>query len=217
MSRALHGRSLAQWLVVGALLSASAVGAQSARDPRVGVVGTLGVVGIPDAFGPQCGRNGGGGGSPALEAGATAHVRPWSVLVVSVDVHRVAAQMNVGCTLVLFPVDTAYDGSDRRDPFLVSTMRLGVETPLRFPLVRLSGGVGRVWGEPMRPVTTAGLAVGTRGRVRVSGEVHAYRSRVDAQEVTTTFGVAGVRVRRPIVARPQWYAWRVSIEVPLIR
>jgi hypothetical protein len=202
-------------VVAGLLIMGAEIGAQEARDPRVGLALLGGVASVPDALGAQCGRNGGGSGG-GVEGSAAVVVRPWRWMIVQGDT-RVAQQLVPnGCTLVLFAVDTSYEASGRREPFATSTLRLGVETPRGMPLVRATAGIGRVWGSPTLPVAMLGVAAGTRGRrLRFLVEAERLQTRVPAEEVLNDFPQS--ERRRPIVVRPVWHSVRLGVEVPLVR
>jgi hypothetical protein len=208
-------RSASFALVAGLLITGGEVGAQEARDPRVGLALSGGVATVPDALGAQCGRNGGGSGG-GLEASGAVIVRPWRWLVVQGDARTVPALAPSGCTLVRYQIDTSYAGSGRRAPLTTSTLRVGLETPRGLPLLRATAGVGSVWGAPTLPITVLGVAAGTRGRyVRFLVEAERLRTRAQAEEVRTDFGHP--ERRRPIVVHPVWHAVRLGVEVPLVR
>jgi hypothetical protein len=189
--------------------------AQRTFDAPFSVIGTVGPMVIPDVYSTQCGRNG-SGGNGAIDAGVATVVRPWRRVIVQADLRTAAYTLPLGCNLVGFEVDTAYAMTDRRHPFTTSTVRVGVETPSSIPvLLRLTAGVGRVWGSPARPLTVAGMALATRGRVRIVAELDRYNSRADAVEVRTSFTGDRMTTRRPIVIRPRWFVGRMGVEIPL--
>lgn len=205
-------------VVVGALLAGMCgvtAGAQEVQVPRVGLVLSGGGVTIPDALGAQCGRNG-GGNAAGLEVSGAVVVRPWRWVVLQADARAAAGLPLTGCNAVLFSFDTSYASIGQREPLATSTFRVGVETPRTLPLLRMTAGIGRVWGSPALPLTVFGLATGTRGRrMRVVLELEQMRARVDAEEVTNDFET--VERRRPIVVRPVWYSVRFGVEIPLAR
>jgi hypothetical protein len=202
-------------VVVGVLLlTAVDAGAQPARDARISLALSGGVASVPDALGEQCGRNGGGSGG--LEASGAVLFRPWRWTVLQADVRSAHRAFPSGCTLVGYPIDTAYAVTGRRMPLNTSTFRAGVETPLGLPLVRATAGIGRVWGSPALPVTMFGVAVGTRGKhVRVVLEAERLRARVKAEEVHNDFTFGAVVQRIPIVVHPVWHSARLGVEIPL--
>lgn len=190
-------------LMVAAVLVPHLVFAQAAPTPRLSLTTTVGGTSIPDALGMKCGRNG-GASAGAIEWSAGAVLRPWQLLVVQTDVRSAHSPVN-GCNLVLFDVDTSYNGVGGF-PFVSSTVRIGLETPPSLPLLRLTAGVGREWGAPGQQFAVIGGALGTRGRRRALLELDYMRANVSANE--TRFGVAP----RPITVRPSWLAVRAGVE-----
>ncbi len=214
MRTVLSGRVVvAMMLVLASVLVASPVRAQSATTnaeaSRLSLTTTVGGTGIPDAIGAKCGRNG-GGVAPALEGSAGVIARPWWRLVVQADARR-ARSPDIGCTLVLYSVDTSYTASGGGFPFMSATARVGVETPPSDALLRLTAGVGRLSGTPGRQFLVIGGAIGTRGRRHALLEIDYMRASLPAAEVR--MGASP----RPITVQPHWVSVRVGMEWGLLR
>jgi hypothetical protein len=134
--------------------------------------------------------------------------RPW---VLQADA-RLAHPLGGGCFLVGRSVDTSFEARTSRDPFSTSAIRVGVETPMSMPLVRLTAGIGALWGGPTLPYAVLGVAFATRGpRKRFLIEAERLQTRVHAEEVH--HGVSGgTLLSWPIRVSPSTYTVRLGME-----
>lgn len=196
------------------LVFANVAGAQQTRDRRVALAVTGGLTSIPDGLGAQCGRNARGNSGGGPEGSAAVVVRPWRLMVVQGDLRVAKHMVPTGCDLIGFDLDTTYNADDRRDPFVTSTVQVGIETPANWPLLRATAGMGVLWGSSMRTVPVVGVAAGTRGQnLRLLVTAERMQTRVNATEVIGFPRLSASS--RPIVVRPSWYAVRVGVEMPL--
>ncbi len=201
-------------VMVGLLLGTSDLGAQEAKTRRVGLGLTGGFSTVPSPFVSQC-------PSPSdnafgLNFAPSLFLRPWQWIVLQVDGSVTLPTMGGDCVLLLPLQYIDFDKRDIRDPVLLSTVRIGLETPEHLPLFRATIGTGRVWGTPYRPLTVWGVAAGGRGKgARFLMEWEQYRSRVNAEKVRE--GMNRETSRTPIVARLRWSTLRFGVEVPIGR
>jgi hypothetical protein len=185
------------------------------REPS-GIAVTAGLASLPDGLSTNCGSRGepgGGGGGP--EVGAALMRRMGRFLVLQADTRATADVINgLACEQVGALVDTVYAPNLQHHVLATSTLRAGVETPPGSPLLRLSAGVGAVWGSQLLPISTFAVGTGTRGAGRrFFVEFERLQTRLQGTEVH--HGSAQPDVRTAIVAHPVWHSLRCGIEWPL--
>jgi hypothetical protein len=120
-----------------------------------------------------------------------------------------------------FRTETIYPSDLPRLPLLRTAIRLGIETPQRYPLVRATFGGGAVLSDGRAFFGTAALGVGTRSAgTRVFAELETSVSRASVEAVYTTVtqdGSAYTTDARAVreVAHPMWTSLHVGVEFPL--
>lgn len=202
-------------VLAGLLLMPSEVVAQNAGRRRVGLGLSGGLSTLPDAFVSQCGVPKNGGGAGVLGA-ASFLFRPWGWITTQADLSATVITMPSSCLGLVSRVRVGYDRRDLQNPTFLSTVRIGLETPPRLPLLRATIGTGRVLGGTQPSLMVWGIATGTRGpRARLLIEWDQYRARVNAEEVRSNGQVDTSRT--PMVVRPRWSALRVGVELPITR
>ena len=190
------------------MLGATAVGAQISPDMRPGFILGTGVVVAPDPPGGEC-----DGGTGGLEAKAGLVIRPRRPWVVELDLHS-ADMLDLGCAGVGRAVDTLYS-IPRHSRYLNSTLGVGVETPQRFPLIRLSAGAGAFLSGRASPFAVFDAAWSTRGaRARVFVEAQHTITRVDGVERHFDFNTYPPAITRRVTASAKTYCLRLGMELP---
>jgi len=196
----------------------------SAQAYRDAIVFGGGIAQLPDAVSRQCGTAGNGAGAVGgVDAAAGLFIRQhrWMIIL---DTRVATNPFPGGCGFdrsiaqiqQLPRVDTSF--SRKGSPFATSTLRVGVETPPRFPLVRLTVGPGIVWGAPPLPlvVWTAGWSTRGEGN-RFFADFERAQTRLRATEVdyhSSRVTLSGPPARS-IVLHPAVHTVRVGIEVPM--
>ena len=184
---------------------------------------------VPDAFSTRCDNQ----GTLGWGIGGSVAYRPAGPFVIAGDVHMVRSTFPTGCDLMLELVqvapgvwetrpDPVYSAGVPRLPLMRSSVRMGLETPSRLPLVRLSLGTGAFWSGCPTPYGLAAIGVGTRGKAarfyaeleedvsRVRGVEHRQRFREDS-----TGEVALGTVDVPMLLHPHWGMVHAGVEIPL--
>jgi hypothetical protein len=195
------------------------VHAQAARPAQRRLLGlslTAGATGVPKALITRCG-SANGGGALGLDGGAALLVRPWRSLVLQADLRVGRTVLRSDCTAIGVAVDTAYPAALHQNPYRSSIVRLGVETPRSWPLVRATAGVGRVWGNSSVPLTAVAIGAGSRGAgARFLVETERQWARVHAEERVYDWDTPRSIAVRPVVVRPVMTLVRVGFEFPLM-
>ncbi len=218
--------------VLGVLMSGTIVNAQDARAPRVSVATTVGPTGVPIAISTGC-RPSQQDSKLGMDANGALIVRPWKLLALQLDARLTHTLVGSDCVGVVrigpTPPDTTYPDSRYDDRILSSTARIGVETPARMPLLRLTIGRGMLWRSsapktislsgdasdtpPRQKYWVVGAAIGTRGRRHVLLEVDHMNMTVDAYETRYTSTPTGVSANsRDIRVSPSWWSIRLGME-----
>lgn len=206
-------RSLSSIMIALSLFSTTARG-QSGGDNRSGLTVAFGVVDIPTATGGYCTFNDRG-----MEGSGGLIVRPYKLWVVESDVHVATFGERV-CLLNAGPtvsVDTAYYPIERvHHPFMTSTLRIGVETPARFPLFRVAAGGGVFLNGRSTPFGVVDGAWSTRGKhVRLVVAAERTWTHVAALERTFDFNNHAILATRPTKVSIVTNTVRVGFEIPL--
>jgi hypothetical protein len=161
--------------------------------------------------------------------GVAAFFRPHSVFVLEADV-RGTASLPCGDAITIPPaVPTGPAGtklatiySDMpREPLLRSAVRVGVEAPRPFPLIRATVGGGMIFSSARTWFGTGTLGIGTRSEgARVFAEVarnviraHVQTSYSTETQTGTTF-TSTTRVV-PEIEYPTWTTIHAGVELPL--
>jgi hypothetical protein len=106
-----------------------------------------------------------------------------------------------------------YHSRMSRDLFETATVRFGVETPPNLPLVRLTAGLGVLWGRPTMPVGVIGLAMSTRGpHKRFLVEAERLQMRVHADERHNGTGAGGTSYSKALRFNPSTFTVRLGME-----
>jgi hypothetical protein len=201
-------------VLVALFLQAATSVAQSPGIPRAGITSAFGITRFPDGLGKQCGNAVNGTDptiAPDIDAGVIVRVRrPW---IVQLDTRAAYQFLGFsGCYLVGSAVDTIYDARMSRDLFATSAIRFGVETPRNLPLVRLTAGIGALWGNPVRPIGVLGFAASTRGpHKRFLIEAERSTTRVNADERHNALA-GGTSYSRAIRMSPSTFSVRLGME-----
>jgi hypothetical protein len=204
--------SVPRWMLFFAAFVLGAISARAQNSPGVGSGFTLGtgVIVAPNPEGGQCGRGGTGG----FEAKAGVIFRPRRPWVVEMDA-RSAYLFETGCAGVGVPVDTDYFVPPHNHYFN-STLRVGVETPARFPLIRLTAGAGVFLAGRASPFAVFDAAWSTRGpRARFFAEAQKTLARVDGVE--ERYSYTGPATTSPLTGSLKTYSVRIGMEFPFAR
>jgi hypothetical protein len=197
-------------LLFAALVAPTTARGQSAPDARSGFSLGAGVTTVNSPMHLSC-----GGGDGGLEANAGLVLRPRGIWIVEADV-RSAAIVSADCASlrVLRPVDTTYS-APLHDPYLTSTLRVGVETPVRLPLIRLSAGAGVYLAGRRSPFATFDAIWSTRGkRARLFVAAEQTIRRASALERTFDLPTAKVVRTRDLPVNALTNSYRVGLEFP---
>jgi hypothetical protein len=202
------------------LANPSPSSAQRPMNERSGFAVTTGLSSLPDGLSTQCGTHGepgGGGGGP--EVGAALMRRVSRFLVLQADARATGDVIEgVGCDQVGAFVDTAYAPNLHHHVLATSALRAGLETPPGTLLLRLTAGLGVVWGSEMPPVGVVAIGTGTRGPgTRFFVEFERSQTRLHATEVRQSAEPTQPDLRTAIVVHPVWHSLRLGIEWPLHR
>jgi hypothetical protein len=175
---------------------------------------------LPNDFSERCGK-----GEPtlAIGGGVAALFRPRSILVLEGEVRASGTipmpfDCNVG--MVLPPgatIDDLFPKTVPRTPLVRSALRVGVETPRGYPLVRATIGGGMIVAFGQAPYRTTAIGFGTRSDgARVYVELENSVTRVRRNVVRwTSLSDSGRLILESAVLHPSWTSLRARVEVPL--
>jgi len=184
---------------------------QVASDRRASFTAGTGVTLVPTPPGALCG---GGGG---LELNAGFIVRPRGPWIVIADI-RGASLTTSDCVAQLRAVDTTYEHTLPPDRYVTSTLRLGVETPARFPLLRFTAGAGAFLAGRPTSFVVVNAAWATRGEhVRLFLEAERTMTRIRGLVRHRDFGASQWDITESFSRFVSRGSYRIGMELPFGR
>jgi hypothetical protein len=157
-----------------------------------------------------------GGGAGGLEAKGGLILRPLRRFLVEAAVKT--ADLWIGdCAGTAKEVDTTYvDVWLTPNPYLMSSLKLGYETPASLPLFRFTAGAGVLSGGRPRGLAVFGVAWSTRGpRGRTFVEVERTQTKVRGVERHYDLRTQQLKATVPFRTRASMQSVRIGMEWPL--